>query len=519
MKKSFIILSFLLFTIVRAYAQNDFLSDLEPGAGLPDFSNFVKGSEKNENITPELPIESCEADKKSEKSVFSEIYVGGGYPFLVYGDCSVFGVKKGNPFKFSFKYDGANGYNGKSFNDNYSDRFIDLSFEKKFKNNNLKWDFLVEYNSISNGLQNQAENITENNQNLFMTHGNINYDFENGIFINGNLDLDIYNRYANSTDSLEAPDWIKKTLIFNVNPAVTVGWAGYGFQAFIKTDYLMYYDIFNSLSGGNNNRCETLINFQWSNDIFTTYSNVGIILGNKLKGSSVFFPFNLGFNLTFPVTFANRKVNVSAEGGLDSYYNSINDLETKYKFVTVPVIPEETSDWYCKINIDVPVKSSFTGNAYFEYRETAFDKGIWEPKFSDSNFINGLYAVREKNHKMLTTDFSLTYHHKLFSFSGGLHSNWLDVPVLKFIQTVRVNLSMQDENSKWGASLFGTYSLTSLWTTPIINLDCFVQISPKVRFTAFIGDLIPVFNSKERDYGGKYIDRGFEAGVFLKFVL
>lgn len=494
---------------------------------LPDFNNILQKPTGSGSIVPELPnVDPSKApeaitteNKEKEKLVFSEVLVGGGYPFLFYGDCSVFGTNHANPFKFAFNFDSANGYNGTSLTDNFSDRNISLLFEKQFRKDNFRTGFSAEYESISNGFQNQVFSLNSVNQDLVKGNGFVKYNFNNGVFVKVLGDLDFYNRYVPGAKDIHGPDWYRRTSILSFVPKLTAGWAGNGFETCLSGSYLLDYNIFGDISGGNNHIGLFEGDFQWSNDFITAYGNVGFAFGNHFTKNKIAVPFKIGASLNFPVSFANRRFSINGEGGLDYRFNRVGDLESQYKFTALPSFAPDSADWYGKLSFDIPVKSWFTGNASAEYRKTAFEKGVVEPVYSDDYLLNGLYGYKQTNRQLLSTDISLTYHYKFFSVKGGWHSNWLDVPATEFIQKISLNIALQDEKAAWGASLSGFFNVQSTWTIPVVNIDCFVQLTPKVRLIGSIGDFITLFDEKTRDFQGKYVDRGFSSGIFLKFVL
>ena len=541
MKKVNIIFLITIVVQFSVFAQNIELPDVTTviqgeniqvdSSALPDFNDLFEAPKGSGSIVPQLPdintsvapVNSSEKKNGEEKSVFSEILVGGGYPFLFYGNCTVSNTKKNSPFKLAFSYDAANGYEGKPLTENYSDSKINLFVEKKFFKNNLSLDFSTSYDFKSNGLQNKVLDISEINNFIIAGNGNVDYKFSNGISIGTNISLDFYNRYASMTDKNQAVDplenWVKKSALLTFIPTVYGKWSGKGFDVLLEGEYLLDGKLFNDIEGGSTNRGSFIADVKWHNDIFNLFGNVGVVFGSQLNNNSVLVPFSAGFNIMVPVYFSDRRVCIAGEGGLSSIYNTVASLEKKYDFAGFSSMPAETAEWYGKLKLDIPLKTVFTGNLSAEYRHTAFNNSIWEPDYSENNFTDGLYKFTGKNRKYFATDLSLTFHHKFFTINGGWHANWLDVPVMESMQMFNVNMSFQAEDSKWGAGISGSYNIDSNWQLPVISLDGFYQVSSTARISASFDNIISLFNSNTGNNPGKYINRGFTGSLFIKFVL
>ena len=229
---------------------------------------------------------------------------------------------------------------------------------------------------------------------------------------------------------------------------------------------------------------------------------------------SVIVPFSIGIDSAFPVYFANRRVSIMAEGGIDSYKPKSYELEEKYKFTNLNWNPTEVSEWYGRVNLSIPLKTTFTGSAGFEYRQTAYDNGRWQPVYND---YQSIYYYEVKDFKVLATDFSLAYHQGILSLSGSWHSNWLDVAVGENIQTVKFDINLQNEDSKWGADLNFVLPINEEIGVPVVNTEGFVRITPSVRAMLSISDIIKLYKGETRPYAGKYEARGGSVAMLLKF--
>ena len=341
---------------------------------LPDFNNVLEIPTGSGDITPEIPVVSKENavnpvsakdenNRKAKKTLFSEILIGAGYPYLFYGNCSIFGVNQVSPFKMTLNFDTASGYSFNKLSDSFADRTLNVTFNKDYKVDKLDLGFYAEYNSVMNGLQKKSEDMANINNDYFAAEGKVEYDLGKNVLVGANVDLDIYNRYGNITADNAAPDWANQSSILTLNPSVYGKWSGHGFTTNLSMEYLLGGNLSNSISGGNNHRGKIKGSVQWNKDYITVFGDFAIAFGNKFTTGSATVPFTIGTDFVFPVYFSNRKVRVGVEGGLESEVNSVKQIENKYRFAALSTVPTETSFWYGKLNFDIPLKSSFTANA------------------------------------------------------------------------------------------------------------------------------------------------------------
>ena len=495
---------------------------------LPDFSDVLEkpgiASTGSGGIEPVLPeVEASENTEiaagktvAADKSVYAEGLLGGGYPTLFKGDIAVFRNVGESPFRFALSHDSAVGYAGHPLTDGFSDRLTKIEIEKSYKKNNFSWSAGGNYQTAADGLQgNVLSDISDGNpvsifnRDTYNAAGNISYEFSNGFYTGLDVGADFYNRYADKKCSI-----IPTIAYMDIEPSAYLRWKGHGVDTGLTASY-SYGTEFSELLFANGHRAEFMADLQWQNDFIRLFGNASAVVGNHLNDKPVIVPFTVGLDASFPVYFANRRVAISAEGGIKSYKPHIWQLEEKYKFSEINYNPSETSDWYGKFNLTLPLKSAFTGSATVEYYQTAYDNGVWEVDYSDD--VNGLYFISQKEHQLLITDFSLAYTYEIFSISGGWRSNWMDVPALESKQTVRMAVNLQDEKVRWGATAGLLMMINSEIETPVVNAEGFVRITPSVRAIFSVNDIIKLYKGETRTYAGKYAARGGSATALLKF--
>ena len=488
---------------------------------LPDFSDVLKLPSGSGGVEPVLPeVETSESTdiasgvtKPVEKSVYAEGLIGGGYPAFFTGNISVARAIGASPFKFSFEHESALGYAKHSVTDGYSDRTTKLSVEKQYKKNHLEWGASGFYKSASDGLQG---NLIYNdsmigllNRDFYDAKGNIIYTFDNGFSMGAAAGVDFYNRYS----EIACPQ-IDTVWFASMQPSVQFRWAGYGFDTGFTTDYDYDTEFSDNIVFPESNRVQFTIDLSWKNDYVKLYGNAAAVIGNNFMEKSVIVPFTVGVDSSFPVYFANRRVSISAEAGIDSYKPKAYELEEKNKFTNLNWNPTEVSEWYGKFNLSIPIKTSFTGSMGVEYRQTAYDNGRWCPVYNE---LFAIYGYEIKDFQVLATDLSLAYHQGIFTISGNWHSNWLDVYFGENIQTVKLDVNIQNEDSKWGVDINCLLPINEDMEAPVVNTEGFVRITPSVRAILSVNDLIKLYQGETRAYAGKYEARGGSAAVLLKF--
>ena len=488
---------------------------------LPDFSDVLKLPDGSGGVEPVLPeVETFEntdiafgKTKPVEKSVYAEGLIGGGYPAFFTGNISVARTTGSSPFKFSFEHESALGYAQHTITEGFSDRTTKLSVEKNYKKNHLEWGASGFYQSCSDGLQGQLfykdAEIGLLNRDLYNAAGNISYSFDNGFILGAAANTDFYNRYTEIVCPL-----VQTVAYFNVNPSLMIRWQGHGFETGFTADYDYDTEFTENILFPKSHRAKFMLDLQWKNDFIRLYTNAAAVVGQNIMENPVIVPFTVGIDSSFPVYFANRRVSIVAEGGIDSYKPKAYELENKYKFTNLNWNPTEVSEWFGRFNLSLPLKTSFTGSAGVEYRQTAYENGRWQPVYND---FAPIYGFEIKELKILATDFSLAYHQGILSLSGSWHSNWLDLPADENIQTVKFDVNIQDEESKWGTDVNCLLPINDEMEAPVVNAEGFVRITSSVRAILSVNDIIKLYKGETRAYAGKYAARGGSAAMLLKF--
>ena len=535
--------SFLMPALTAQEAENIELDDLttvvKSGSlmaeddALPSFSDIVEEPEGSGSIVPVLPdvtvkekpsIADANSAKK-EKSVFAEGKVGGAYPAYFFGDFSVYRMSGQNPFRIDFNHDSAAGYSGKSLKDGFKDSSTGIDIKKTIQKNKASVNLDGKYRVLVNGLQSQAEGISDITQNDVSGGADFTWQFNDIFSAGAALNAEFYNRYSAITGSGDYEDFLKNVSVFALSPSIfgnarinsfDLGlYSSYWLDA--NTDGSIAFDEEGSKVSRTANRGEFKVSAAWKNEIFRAYANVGAVLSSAMNDNYITAPFAIGAGAIFPVSFSNRKASLGLEGGLSSERSRVADLEEKYKFTCLTFIPQEVVNWYVKFESSLPVGAGFTVNANLSYRQTAFGNGFWQPDYE--SFYKGFYGYRQKELSILYSNIQLTWIYKILSLSAGLKSNWMDIPVLEYNQLFELGVGLAKENGKYGASLTADFGLDedNASIVPIFNLEGFVKITSAVSLGAELTDIIKLVSGTSRTYAGEYITRSGTASVMVKF--
>ena len=510
---------------------------------LPDLTTVVSGSDQQEELAPapdfddvlELPFNSGDlvpvlpsasaggeadvvnaANDAMQKDIYAEGTIGGGYPASFIGDFEVSRLYGADPFKISFAHESASGFAGHNLADGYSNHSTLISVEKDFIRKNLKWGFAGRYEDLGNGLQSKVESVAANNQDSVGLSANFLWTLPKNFQLSFAAGSEFYYRFAditkNSAPDFEIPAWIINTSRVTADPELKISWLYNGFE--ISFDALYNMEAWNKVS----NRGEFGLDFAWHNEKIKFYADAGVVVGNNIGNNPIIAPFTLGFETNLPVYFSDRELNLTLYGGLDSERQTTAFLEREYKFSGMENLTSETSDWFGKATLLVPLKTSFTGTVAAGLYSTAFENGVWTPDYgNDGSLVSGLYTYSQKSRNEFYTDFAFTWKYKLFAATAKYHANWLENPVLENKHTISVNFALQSQKGLWGANLDTAYILDSS-DKPVISLEGYVQASSAVRICLSVNDMLKLLGAEERLYAGQYVANSGNASLFVKFL-
>ncbi|MFA6855833.1 MAG: hypothetical protein WCR31_01370 [Treponema sp.] len=537
-KKVYVCCSLVLVSAVFLFAQNKGITlpdvttvvsgdALTAGRNaVPDFSEVLPSESDSKTVLPELPevpagknagADAAVSKAKTENSVYAEGLVGGGGPGIFNGNFSVYRSAGADPFRIGFNYASADGYARNSFTDGFYDRTAAITGEKTFTTKNATYELSGSYESLGNGLQNQGEEFYDVTKQTVAGKADAAWILPGGFSLHSDVNTGWYNRFAGITGSQAAADYAEKSAVFSLSPSVMLGWDTGGFSSYFSAAWCLQSDTAAVLSDGNTNRTRFGTGLGWKNDFINIFGDAAAVIGTKLGGNPVVVPFTLGISSSFVTGLSSRKTALSAEGGIVSEQPFYAELEKKYTFSELSFIPGETSDWYGKITVAVPVKDIFSFTTEAEYRKTAFGNGVWEPDYEDG-FAYGQYTYKQTDRSLLCTDTGISFSKGILTLRGSWKAQWLYVPVLETPDTITVSASLQGNDSRWGAGTEISLSPDEHSDhMPELSFSGFYRLTKAVRLAVTADDVVKLITGKSRTYAGRYITRSGSAGFVIKF--
>lgn len=540
MRKSILFVLSLFVFNTFLYSQNDNIS-------LPDVTTVVSGQNKNSDVpgpdisdSVSMPAKSLDLlielpeeyddladvpvrDVNSTSSILVDGAIGGGFPSAYLGEFKVRSLESENPFRLTFNHNSASGFAGKDLITGFNQRSTSINLSKSFISDAGLFLCFLNLQEDSNGLQNQIQNISAENQDFL--GANLMYRYNNVVkkmSLSAGLSTNFYYRYADvDADGFSSKDWFTYSSLFDCTPSISAKYVFKKGEITTGARYSLYIDGKRNLSDLTVNRTNLFLNTKLNLNGTILNANAGVILGDHLNGNDFLLPFDIGIANK---SLFNGPVGFEIHGGLKSEFNSISKLEKNYLYSAASSLCSESANWFGSLDFSVKVKDSFDFDIYSEYKKTAYGCGTWEPVYEDSNFICGMYSFEQKDMTILSSLLSLNYvlnpedSDFILKSSIGYKINWLDIPVLESNQSYTASVNYSKKNNKWGIGATVTGNFDSNDFVPDLGLTGFIELTKSVQLSGEVKDLFKLTTLDVRTYKGKYVSRGGCAILMLKFL-
>jgi hypothetical protein len=502
---------------------------------VPDFDEILPEKDSVTSPLPDLPVSGTEPEIPAagtalqsvpEKSVYAEGLVGGGYPGFFTGDFSVYRTEGENPFRLDFSHESMNGYARESSSNGFFDSTTSLGGNKKLTVGNSQWNFTGSYKTADNGLQDNSDCFYDMTRQTVAGTADMYVPLENGFDLNVRLLSDWYKRYAGVSGSGIFAAWQKGTSIFSCIPSADVSWNYKNFTAGIsgefsyetnagESDWVEGYE--GNLTDDNVNRGEFSLSAGWKNDIITVSGRAGLLTGSAIGDNSILVPFTVNFSTTLPTSLSVRPLVIKTEGGMDSSLTTVEELENTYSFTALSFLPAETSDWYGKFGMNIPLKDLFTLKTNLEYRRTADGNGIWVPDY-DSSDSTGIYGYSRTSRTLFDSEAGFSVSYRIFTFTADWTTHWMYVPVTEGRHMIGTSVSVAKPDAKYGADADIKFNLgNDVDSVPIVNLSAYYRLASSLRLEVRTTDIVKLLTGEPRTGDGSYIYRSGNAAVLVKF--
>lgn len=567
MMKKNIFLFLILILCFFAFSQSDKKSDEKINLGeistvvtgnepevssnsIGDYSDVIPKTENSE-IVPRLKdaseIENDKIDsdifqKKQEKSVYAEGRVGLGYPAFFVGDFSIFRQSGNNPFKIDFLHESENGYAGNSLNENYFDKTTNIEAEKTFSWKKMRLYLFGNFSLFEDGLQKKSDSISGVSKNEINILAKLDAKLPKNVSIKTSITGDFYKRYAsiaswisgipdNLNNDKSLKNYERLSSIFYFNPKISFDWQSSDnssssileqqnyFWTSISIEEKLQYDIKNYFDDRISNRVDFSFFVGYKSDFLKVSADAFIVVGDKLGDHKVLVPFDLFFDFTIPTKISERKLKFSVAGGLMSELPKVYELEKKYKFSILNLLPAEESFWYGDFQMNLPIKNLWTFSISAFFKTTALDNKTAKPFYEEKYFSNGQYLYDYENLTQFNTSIGLNFHWKIATFFLNWKSFWLDENVIENAHEISLLINLQDKKSLFNFDAEAIFPFgENDDKMPVLDVDLTFKVSKAVSLSATVSDFIKLITRGERQYAGCYIRRSGYCAILAKFM-
>lgn len=513
---------------------------------VPDYTKILP-----ENSAPSVQLPAMEGVKASqnhaglreranqnEKDMYAEGELGAGYPFYFKGDFSIYRASGNAPFEIDFSHESAESFARKKANEGFFARNTAVRGKKSFFGDYGKHRISAEYKMGDDGLQLNSDSYSNMVKHTISGDAGSDWEASNGILVSYGANGAWFNRYGEvMRDSTTAENYIDGTKIVDANPYFGFGWQGHGFKTMLTGFYGLQANlekkenlekIESSSSAEASHRGQFKLALSWENDFLTVGADGSLIIGTATGEKEVVPSFTGIFDFKTESFTEGRFITLSARGGIDSYQEKIRNLENKFRFSVVPAIPTETTDWFAKIDLSVPILASFEAKTGFEFRKTAFENGVWQARYKNSAMLpivgadgtvhnSGLYAIAPDERTEFNTHAGFYADFSPVKASAEWNSYWKDVPSLEDEQ--KIKLSLEYQHAKWNA---GTSTALAFGkdadSCPDISAWAGIRFASNLSLALEVNDVIKLFRGTSRDYAhSEYITTSGNAVLLAKF--
>lgn len=515
---------------------------------VPDYTKILPETSAPEVQLPEMDgvktsknlPENHNRNESKSKDIYAQGELGAGYPFYFKGDFSIYRASGNSPFEIDFNHEGSEGFARKKADEGYFMRETSVKGKKSFYGEHGKHHVDGEYKMSDDGLQLKSDSFSDTVKHTIYADAGSDWETSGGFLISYGADGAWFNRYGEvMKDSLTYGNFFDSTKVLDLNPYLGFGWGTEGFKAMLTA----YYGFQGNLAGDDNffkaegsssaersHRGQFKLDASWENDFVSLGADASLIIGTA-TGSKDFVPAFTGrFDFKTESFTDGRFITIAVRGGLDSYQEKIRNLENKYKFAVAPAIPTETTDWFSKLDVSVPILTAFEAKAGLEYRKTAFENGFWQVRYKDplSSQLSGseenarqigLYIIAPEERTEFNTNFGFFADISSIKMGAQWKAFWKDVPSLEDEHEIILSLEYQSLDAKWN---LGTSTAIAFGdeadSCPDLSAWAGVRLAPALSLAFEVNDVIKLIGGNSRDYAhSEFITTSGNAVLLVKF--
>ena len=518
---------------------------------IPDYSSVLPGSESGKIQLPVMdqpvskaaaPSQAGPAVQAPEKTVYAEGQIGGGFPFLFLGDFAIYRATGNAPFSLTFTHRSAEDFASHKAEDGFFARTTAVGAVQALQTDNTSHSFTASYDTADYGLQSLSapffdmvnHTIAASESSVF----NLPYGWE--ISLGGSANW--YNRYGGSktgdsdlvlasnggTVLAAAADAASHTVVFDLAPHFGFGWKNQRFAAGFTARYQLQgnlgdRDNFAKIDGSSyrnaTHRGQFGVNTAFTSTYLTLRGTAGLVVGSALGKPALLAPFSLGADVRIPYDeVGDDLVLLSLEGGLDSYQQTLRELEKAYRFAYSAVLPTESSDWYGKARLSLPLFDHLSAHAGVEFRKTAFENGVWTADYSGSrDGASGLYLLAPDERTDCSSEVGASFDRGSFTVTASWKAYWLDLPALADRQNLLLSAAWEGSrctlSARWRQAL-GADSEKA----PDLGAGAALRLSSALRIALEANDIVKLLTNSTRSFAhSAYKAESGNAALLVKF--
>ncbi|MCR5725692.1 MAG: hypothetical protein K6G80_11465 [Treponema sp.] len=513
---------------------------------IPDYSVVLPSADSGVIELPSLekpepqaaaPSTVYSGSVSAEKNVYAEGQIGGGFPFLFLGDFAIYRATGDAPFSLTFNHRSAEDFASNKAKDGFFARTTAVGAVQSLHTDHTKNTFSASYDTADYGLQSlSAPYFDMVNHTISLTEDST-FLLPHGWFINLGGGAHWYNRFggtsteSSKTSASEALDDVAAhTISLDVQPHFGFGWKNDLFAAGFASSYQLQVN----LGDGSNlytydgstyrnatHRGEFDLNAAITTRHVVIRGKTGIVVGSALGKPALVAPFTVGTDLFIPFDeSSNRDVTLSLEGGLESRQQTLRELEKLYRYSYLNVLPSETTDWYGKTALSVPLFESLTFDAAAELRKTAFENGVWTVSYTeDYDAASGLYCFSQENRTDLATKTGISFDWKSIAWTAVWEAHWMDVPALCEKHALCLSAVYQSSADRCTVSVGWKQALgKDSDKAPDVGAGLAVRVSGALRLALEVNDIVKLCANTTRTYAhSAYKKESGSAALLVKF--
>lgn len=464
----------------------------------------------------------------TQKNVYAQGKVGAGYPFMFVGDFGIYRATGNTPFSIDFSHKSIEGFGSEKAADGFFLRETTVAATQSYNTTSAKNTFTASYDTSDSGLQSLSSDLFDIVHHAISLEETSQFALEHGMFIGFTVGGQWYNRYGGKNTGSVLDGVESSSSVVSAHPSFNFGWQKdafkLAFDAAYKTqlntgDSDNFAELEGSSSRQSSHRFEGALSSSWKSSFVALNGRAAIVAGTALGNPSVIAPFTLGIDLFIPYDENGGTVTLSMEGGLKSEQADISELEKCFRYAIAGAIPTETSDWYGKGEITIPVKKFLTVSGGVEVYKTAFENGVWAPDYDSARTGAGLYGITSCERTEVNPFASATVTFRQFTFNAAYKGHLKDVCAGCDPQKVSALVQYQSESGFYSAGLSLSQAFGSgADKTPDLGANASLRAASAIALALEAHDIVKLVLNKTRDYASSaYKDESGTIAFLVKF--